>query len=232
LSCFWLILNVLSSLAQMSAPAAAAVADQPEEPPLKPQGSEQKDEHKKEHAGHKEHHAHTAEKEKHHSHHHHHHHHEHTNGGPAGPKRLKVCILQSSYEETTSVFKEVDPYAVPHRWLPDCDVTSVLVRKSTALMQVRDLAKLNFDMYVNLCDGAWDEDRAGIEVVRALERYAAFLWLGFCASEGLESLTRICTVAFYGPVCLRFYHLHRRPCAVAWCQSWSCSLGSKLRRSL
>jgi hypothetical protein len=169
-------------VAQMSAPTSTAAADPPEEPPLKaqqPGHAEQKDEHKKEHVSHKEqHHHHEADKDKHHAHGHRHHH-EHINGGAAAPRRLKVCILQSSYEETTSVFKEVDPYAVPHRWLPDCDVTSVLVRKSTALMQVRDLAKLNFDMYVNLCDGAWDEDRAGIEVVRALERYAAFAVGGF-----------------------------------------------------
>ena len=27
-----------------------------------------------------------------------------------------------------------------------------------------------FDVFINLCDGAWDEDRAGIEVAQTLER--------------------------------------------------------------
>lgn len=27
-----------------------------------------------------------------------------------------------------------------------------------------------YDVYLNLCDGAWDEDRAGRDVVEALER--------------------------------------------------------------
>ena len=33
-----------------------------------------------------------------------------------------------------------------------------------------DLSKRGFDVFLNLCDGAWDEDRPGIEVVQVLER--------------------------------------------------------------
>jgi D-alanine-D-alanine ligase len=86
---------------------------------------------------------------------------------------MKICVLQSSYEtgDTTSVFKDVDVYSNPAAWLKDHDCHNVFIRKATAMMQIRDLAKQNFDMFINLCDGAWDEDRAGIEVVKALERF-------------------------------------------------------------
>lgn len=62
----------------------------------------------------------------------------------------------------------------PSPWLQDHALERHLVLKSTAVRQVRDLVKRgNFDVFINLCDGAWDEDRAGIEVVQTLERLGA-----------------------------------------------------------
>ncbi len=87
-------------------------------------------------------------------------------------QKLKICLLQSDYASTDSVFKDVDPYATPERWLKEHDCTSVYIKKASAMQQIRDLAKQNFDVFVNLCDGAWDEDRAGMGVVQALERYS------------------------------------------------------------
>jgi hypothetical protein len=41
----------------------------------------------------------------------------------------------------------------------------------TLLLQIRDLVRSRrYDVFLNLCDGAYDEDRAGIEVVEALHR--------------------------------------------------------------
>jgi hypothetical protein len=85
-------------------------------------------------------------------------------------QKLKICILQSDYASTNSVFKDVDPYAQPERWLKDHDCHSAFIKKASAMQQIRDLAKDNYDVYVNLCDGAWDEERAGIAVVQALDR--------------------------------------------------------------
>jgi D-alanine-D-alanine ligase len=84
---------------------------------------------------------------------------------------MKICILQSTYENTNSVFKDVDPYANPAAWLSDYDCTNVYISKATAMQQIRDLSKQGYDMFINLCDGAWDEDRAGMAVVQALERF-------------------------------------------------------------
>lgn len=62
----------------------------------------------------------------------------------------------------------------PAPWLPDHACEYHLVHKATAVRQVRDLVKRGgFDVFINLCDGAWDEDRAGIEVVQTLERLGA-----------------------------------------------------------
>jgi len=55
--------------------------------------------------------------------------------------------------------------------MPEHTFERALIRKATAVQQIRDLVKQGFDVFINLCDGGFDEDRAGIEVVQALERY-------------------------------------------------------------
>src|SRR5205085_1708857 len=58
----------------------------------------------------------------------------------------------------------------------DCFVPSApnleeaILPKRTSVQQVLDIAQQGFDVAFNLCDGAWAEDRPGIEVVQALER--------------------------------------------------------------
>lgn len=49
-------------------------------------------------------------------------------------------------------------------------VDHVFVEKQTAVKQVTAAIKKGYDLFVNLCDGAWDEDRPGVEVVLTLER--------------------------------------------------------------
>jgi D-alanine-D-alanine ligase len=84
----------------------------------------------------------------------------------------KICVLQSSYADSTSPFKEHDPYADPSAYSSKHSFTTELIKKSTAVQQIRDLSKLGiYDVFINLCDGGFDEDRAGKEVVEALERY-------------------------------------------------------------
>ncbi len=60
--------------------------------------------------------------------------------------------------------------------LPGDEVEHAFIDKATAVRQLRDLEA---DVFVNLCDGAWDEDTPGIEVVRELElRGRAFTGAG------------------------------------------------------
>ncbi len=84
---------------------------------------------------------------------------------------MKLCVLKSTYEGSASDFSPYDtdpfvlePHLQEHQW-ETCDV-----RKDSAVRQVEALAAGGADMFINLCDGASDEDRAGIEVVHALER--------------------------------------------------------------
>jgi len=83
---------------------------------------------------------------------------------------MKICVLHSAYDLSASPLKEHDAPVdiLPH--LAGHEAEVVGIHKATAVRQVRDLVRRGFDMFINLCDGAWDEDRAGIEVVQALER--------------------------------------------------------------
>ncbi len=83
---------------------------------------------------------------------------------------MKICVLGSSYEASDSAFKGLDPNASPARYLPEHEWHHAGIDKAKAVAQVRALTRQGFDVFVNLCDGAWDEDRAGIEVVQTLEQ--------------------------------------------------------------
>ena len=86
---------------------------------------------------------------------------------------MKICILNVCYEDSNSPIKEYELQSDPGRWLDGHECELHLIKKSTAVRQVQELARQNFDLFINLCDGAWDEDRPGIEVVQALQRLAA-----------------------------------------------------------
>ena len=83
---------------------------------------------------------------------------------------MKIAILHPSSTDSAAPFKDFDPSCVPDRYLPDYDCENFQISKATAVRQVVQIARMGFDAAINLCDGAWDEDRAGIEVVQTLER--------------------------------------------------------------
>ncbi len=83
---------------------------------------------------------------------------------------MRIAILHPSYDGSTAPFKDLDPACDPSRYLPGPSFSHIQVCKSTAVKQVLAIARQGFDAAINLCDGAWDEDRPGIEVVQALER--------------------------------------------------------------
>ena len=94
---------------------------------------------------------------------------------PASPpcgSKLRICVLQSSFEGSVASIKGLDPYRAPsaydtagkYEW--HCEY----IKKATAGRQLTVLAHKGFDVFLNLCDGAFDEDRAGLEVVLGLER--------------------------------------------------------------
>ncbi|GLC42957.1 hypothetical protein PLESTB_000282900 [Pleodorina starrii] len=92
-------------------------------------------------------------------------------------RKLRVCVLHPSAEGTTGPFtEEIDGICKPDMYDPDgrYEWTNVFLKKATS---TADLVRLvnsgQHDVFLNLCDGAWDEDRAGRDVVEALERLNA-----------------------------------------------------------
>jgi len=84
---------------------------------------------------------------------------------------MKVCVLYCT--------DEVSPEGVPAPARAPLEVAEYGARheyayyeltKTTAVRDLKKLARGGFDVFLNLCDGAWEEARPGIEVVDALER--------------------------------------------------------------
>lgn len=100
---------------------------------------------------------------------------------------MRICVLTSSYERSSSAFRDHDAVADLSEYLTGHEIEHHGIHKATAAAQVRDLVGRGFDVFVNLCDGAWDEDRAGIEVVQTLDRLGA-AYTG--ADEGFYDPTR------------------------------------------
>jgi D-alanine-D-alanine ligase len=74
---------------------------------------------------------------------------------------MKICVLN-------------DPEwggFTPDSYLEGYDWEMRDLHKSTVVMELRELVHQGYDVFLNPCDGAWDEDRPGIEVVQALERF-------------------------------------------------------------
>jgi D-alanine-D-alanine ligase len=81
---------------------------------------------------------------------------------------MNIAVLQPSYEDSQSATREVD---VPKQdfslLLPQHHVEHLFLSKATCLDVLR---RSEADLFINLCDGALDEDTPGIEVVEYLER--------------------------------------------------------------
>ncbi|GLI71226.1 hypothetical protein VaNZ11_016343 [Volvox africanus] len=88
-------------------------------------------------------------------------------------KKIRVCVLQCSTKGSSGVLSAIDPHRKPEAYdtVGEFEWTNVFVRKATSCQQILELALSgNYDIFMNLCDGGWDEDRAGMDVVEALER--------------------------------------------------------------
>jgi len=84
---------------------------------------------------------------------------------------MKICILNPSYEDADSPTEDYDSDCYPALYLDSHTCVTVDIRKSTTEQQIHQLVNDGFDLFINLCDGAYDEERPGIEVVQALERW-------------------------------------------------------------
>lgn len=83
---------------------------------------------------------------------------------------MRICVLVSPYEAGSSPVAAYDPLPAPHLWLSGHEVDTVPIRKGEAATKIPALVAKGYDVFLNLCDGTWLEDIAGIEVVHELER--------------------------------------------------------------
>ena len=108
---------------------------------------------------------------------------------------MRVCVLYCSDEvspeneaEQARAPIELAGYGPRHEYLYH------ELKKATAVRDLQLLAGRDFDVFLNLCDGAWDEARPGIEVVGALERLGlAFTGAGTAFYEpSREAMKLVC----------------------------------------
>ncbi|MFQ5536986.1 MAG: SET domain-containing protein-lysine N-methyltransferase [Gemmatimonadota bacterium] len=82
---------------------------------------------------------------------------------------MRICLL-TDQELDADPFPEDDWPCDPRPFIPEAEWTLATLEKESAVADVIRLAREGFDVFFNLCDGAWDEGRVGIEVVQTLER--------------------------------------------------------------
>ena len=81
---------------------------------------------------------------------------------------MRICLLTD--DDLSAPPPPGDWHCDPRPWLPEADWTVATLDKKTAVKRILERSREGFDVFFNLCDGAWDEGRPGIEVVQTLER--------------------------------------------------------------
>lgn len=81
---------------------------------------------------------------------------------------MRICLL-TTQDLAADPFPDDDWPCDPRPYLPEARWDVVTLRFGSSVETVHDLAADGYDLFFNLCDGAADEHRPGIEVVRALE---------------------------------------------------------------
>lgn len=81
---------------------------------------------------------------------------------------MRICLLTDQYLDADP-FDPDDWPCDPRPFLPEAEWALLTLEKDSAVAQIVEASREGFDVFFNLCDGAWDEGRVGIEVVQALE---------------------------------------------------------------
>ncbi len=82
---------------------------------------------------------------------------------------MRICILDDVYDYPAWEAAPDDWRVDPTPFMKDHDWTVVGLTKETAVAKLTELSLEGYDVFFNLCAGAWDEESPGIEVVQALE---------------------------------------------------------------
>ncbi len=82
---------------------------------------------------------------------------------------MKVCVLQPDYSTTRVDYKNYDPPRNLQPFLPGHEVHHVFLNKLTTYNQLKALARENYDIFVNLCEGYLEWEVPSIDVIHSLE---------------------------------------------------------------
>jgi D-alanine-D-alanine ligase len=83
---------------------------------------------------------------------------------------MRICLL-TNQDLLADPFPRGDWPCDPRPYCPEAHWHVEYLRKATSVEQVTRLIDEDFDLFFNLCDGAADQDTAGIEVVLTLEKH-------------------------------------------------------------
>jgi D-alanine-D-alanine ligase len=90
-------------------------------------------------------------------------------------KKIRICVLVSNYATSKYLNGIINESPNPQTFLsssfkPPWEWETRLISKENVFQQINALKKLDkFDVYFNLCNGALNDDVAGIEVIKALD---------------------------------------------------------------
>ena len=83
---------------------------------------------------------------------------------------MRIALLTYDYTELDSPLSENEVRCDPSPFIPDAEWTEIELAKESAVHTLLGLPRDRYDLFFNFCDGSFDSDAPGIDVVRALER--------------------------------------------------------------
>jgi D-alanine-D-alanine ligase len=107
---------------------------------------------------------------------------------------LRICLLTDQDIASGLPLPADDWPCDPRPYLPEARWDVLTLEQEDAVPRLMDASREGYDVFFNLCDGAWDEARPGIEVVFALERLGvAFTGAhSGCYEPSREAMKRVC----------------------------------------
>ncbi len=113
---------------------------------------------------------------------------------------LDICLLTDQDLEAGLPLPADDWPCDPRPYLPEAEWVVQPLEKEDAVATLLQVARQGFDVYFNLCDGAWDESRPGIEVVHTLERLDVAFTGGHSGffEPSREAMKRVCAATAVG----------------------------------
>ena len=83
---------------------------------------------------------------------------------------MRIALLTYDYTELDSPLSENEVKCDPRPFVPEAEWVEIELAKETAVHTILGFPRDRYDLFFNFCDGSFDSDAPGIDVVRALER--------------------------------------------------------------